>query len=99
MPVQQSQIARAQARDGTTTVGKLHKLVSARLFRRGVRNFSVEIRYAHKNATHYAVVEFSNGVRTDPEPIEQLDKSYLEYGVGNINLRDEFIALCVMLQP
>lgn len=86
-----------------TPPAPLQKVVSTVLYRKGVRNFSVEIGVSHADKTaekhYYAIVRFTNGNKAPPEKIAVLNRAYLEYGVPNISLSDEFIALCVLLQP
>lgn len=75
-------------------------MVSAELFRKGIRGFEVEIGIeAAAVRKYYAIVKFENGNKAPPEKVAELDKAFLEYGVPNVNLTDEFIALCVLLQP
>lgn len=70
------------------------------MFRKGVRRFGVEIGVSMAAKTEYfAIVRFENGNVTPPEKVLELNKAFLEYGVPNVDLSDEFIALCVLLQP
>lgn len=83
--------------------GRLQDMVTKALFRKGVRNYKVEIGISFEGRTaqrrYYAIVSFTNGNKAPPEKVAELDRSFLEYGVPNVNVSDEFIALCVLLQP
>ena len=83
--------------------GRLQEQVTKSLFRKGVRNYNVEIGISFEGKTaqrcYYAIVSFTNGNKAPPEKVAELDRAFLEYGVSNVNLTDEFIALCILLQP